>query len=115
MVLDNVGTNQQNAPQMKRTPEVRASRARTRVTLGPKFSEGSRQIWLRLEAEEITDEEFTRRVGWSRGVLLRLKYGDTNPSGQSLADLSRELGIDPDSFFVAPLEEFIPPAARSAA
>jgi hypothetical protein len=90
-----------------------------RQHLGSKFTEGARQIWMKLPklatAEEPSaDEVFTRRAVWPRGVLSKIKYGDKLPNRKQALDLQRILEIDPADFDREPRREFAPPAARAA-
>lgn len=86
-----------------------------RCHLGTRFTEGSRQIWIQLPKAKLDVEEFTRKAGWGRGVLLKLMYGDREPNRRQSVQLHEILGIDPAEFDKPPKREFVPPAARTAA
>lgn len=83
---------------------------RYRTHLGSKFTEGTRQIWLQLEKRDMTIEDFTKRVQWSRGKLHRYMFGDRAPELDAVLTFQRELGIDPTDFNRPPKRAFEVPS-----
>lgn len=93
-----------------------------RRTLGPRFSEGARLLWLVLEnrgvsisaaVAELSAED--RKASWSKGVLSNVLYGMRRPGPMIAADLRAAFGVPMEAWAEAPREAFVPPAARAAA
>jgi len=86
----------------------------SRRALGPKFSEGARQLWL-LMADGSTPADLARRLGADSGQCSRLLYGDRAPGLKLAGVIQEKLGIDIPLWNMPPLELFVPPAAQIAA
>lgn len=93
--------------------------ARKRVTyrseLGAKFSEGARQMWLRMASRKLTDSSLAQRAGIPRDLVFRYRWGDTRPGRVHAEKLRVAIGVKPALFDVEPLEAFTPPAPTHAA
>ena len=109
----------------------------SKTRLGKHFSEGSRQLWILVEARGWTqaalaadirahrppragqqqtgnaDQSKPRRVITS--VVSRWLYGERAPDRTSAILLQELYGIDVTLWSKAPVEPFLPPAARDAA
>ena len=77
-----------------------------RTKLGDKFSEGSRQIWVRLAKRKLTPTQFELMHGLDRGALFRYMHGDRRPDLGPALFFKRTLGIDPADFNRDPVETF---------
>jgi hypothetical protein len=93
-----------------------------RMTLGPKFSEAARRLWMIFEKgavlekgakpEKLTFAEMSARVGLTNGAIYRFAYGDKRPSSKFVDPFFAKLGIEPAWWNEAPKKQFVPPAAR---
>lgn len=81
-----------------------------RAALGPHFSEGARRLWAVVDV--LGRSSVARTLGVQSGVVGRWLYGDRRPSIECAAKIERELRIPARLFAAAPLEPFVPPAAR---
>lgn len=73
-----------------------------RVEVGPKFSEGARQLWLALVERNWTQEEARVELGLARGMLSRWLYGERCPGGPMRVRLVERLAIPVGAWDVAP-------------
>lgn len=82
---------------------------RTRA-LGPKFSEGSRQLWLLLAKKQWSQAEASRQLSLAPGQLSRLLYGERGPGRELATRLSGgHAKIKIPLWDQAPIEAFTPP------
>ena len=86
----------------------------TRLTLGPRFSEGARLLWLVLAERAWSQGEAARAIGAKAGVVPRWLYGDTRPSWDWASKLRDLFGIPLESWTLPPSIPFVAPAARFA-
>lgn len=91
-------------------------RTGTRENLGPKFSEGARQMWLRCRARGWSMADLSRVLSWPRNVAYRYAWGDRKPEIEALVKIRDVLGIEPADFASPPKRHFKPPPppARAA-
>jgi len=89
-----------------------AAMKKPRTTVGHEFSEGSRQLWLLMEAEGLSIEALRYRVGFGRGVLNRHLYGVQRPDLESAFRIFDHTGIEPRLFLVKPKGPFVLPGCR---
>ena len=96
---------------------VRNGRKRVtyRCELGEKFSEGARQMWLRMRERKLSDSALAAKAGLDRGLIFRYRWGDSKPGRLHADKLRVALGIKPALFDADPLEQFVPPAPTHAA
>lgn len=86
-----------------------------KTKLGPRFSEGARQLWLRMMEQNLSQAEVARRIEAPAGYVNGLLYGKKG-IGIIYADRIRGLfGIDPPLWLKPPTVEFRPPAAVTEA
>ena len=90
--------------------------ATTRKHLGPKFSEGSRLLWLALASRGLSQNAVCREVGCSDGHVNRWLYGDRGITLNFAVKLFKLYGIEVETWDAKPTERFRPPArvARAA-
>lgn len=81
-----------------------------RKDLGPKFSEGSRLLWVAMGSTPRT--EFEKSLEWASGKLANLLYGERGAGRATATLLLERFGIPLASWDQAPTEAFVPPAAR---
>ncbi len=86
-----------------------------RRTLGSRFYEGTRLLWGVLETRELTISAAAELLGWSRGTLSNVLYGERLPGVGMLAKILEVFGVPLEAWAQAPTQPFIPPAAREAA
>lgn len=84
--------------------------SRRRRTLGPRFSEGTRRLWLALEAQGLAHHAAAARIGCKRGVFSRVVYGDVTPGIALLAQIERAFAIAPSLWAKAPEKPFSLPS-----
>jgi hypothetical protein len=85
----------------------------TRTRLGPKFSEGSRLLWVVLDERGWTQTRLRRELGTHPGEVSKILYGDREPRLDTLI-AAEKLGVPLEAWKQPPSVEFIPPAARAA-
>lgn len=81
---------------------------RRRQTLGARFSEGARLLWLALAKDGIEHAAAAKRLGIDRAVFSRLIYGDAVPPIAVLARVDEEFRIAPASWAKPPTTPFAP-------
>ncbi len=84
----------------------------TRTSLGKRFSEGARLLWVAKTERGWSQGEVRRAIGAKAGVVPRWLYGDTKPSWDWAVRLRDTLGIPLEAWTVPSTVVFIPPAAR---
>ena len=91
-----------------------------RQHLGPRFSEGARQMWIRIGKLGMTPSDFARKAEettgtpWPLSKVFRYLWGDRCPDRVPASTIHAILGIEPQDFDRAPKRAFTPPAARAA-
>lgn len=91
-----------------------------RQHLGPRFSEGSRQMWLRMSKLDMTPADFSRAAAkatgsaWPLSKTFRYLWGDRCPDRGPAGTISKILGVEMGDFDRKPVRAFTPPAARAA-
>lgn len=90
-------------------------RERKRLAKGPKFSEGTRLFWLAILANGWTTEAAREALGFSRGTVEKLLYGDRSPGREAAGDIERLFGVPSIAWSLAPTEDFDLPKYRVAA
>lgn len=83
-----------------------------RTSLGDKFSEGSRLLWLAMG--DVPPADFERSLGWPRGTLSNYLYGERRAGRDAAVLLFDRHKIPVGSWSDPPSEPFIPPAARES-
>jgi transcriptional regulator with XRE-family HTH domain len=78
-----------------------------RRTLGPRFTEGARLLWLWLAASGISQKELGRRVG--APAITKILYGDHIPRVAVLSRLCELIGAPVSVWAEPPREPFVPP------
>jgi transcriptional regulator with XRE-family HTH domain len=86
----------------------------TRTRLGPKFSEGARQLWLLLEARGWSQTRLMSELG-TTGLVPGWLYGDKKPSLDNAFRLKALFGIEPELWARPPAKPFVLPAAAPKA
>lgn len=85
-----------------------------RRTVGRKFSEGSRQLWLALHSRGIdVIQRASEYLGVESPVLHHWLYGTRRPSWPARMVLRRKLRIPLQTWDQPPTEEFVLPAAAA--
>jgi hypothetical protein len=97
---------------MKKPRKKKPRKKKPRMSVGHEFSEGSRQLWLHMEAAGMSIEALRHRVGFGRGVLNRHLYGDQRPDLESAFRILDHTGVEPRLFLVKPCEPFVLPGCR---
>lgn len=80
--------------------------------LGPRFSEGARQLWAAIEARHFSVAEAAKELDWLRSTLSNVLYGERLPGVTLASDVTRVFGVPIGAWAEKPTEPFIPPAAR---
>mgnify|MGYP007083426783 CR=1 FL=1 len=81
-----------------------------RISLGDKFSEGARLLWIAMG--DVAPADFERSLGWSRGTLSNYLYGERRAGRDAAVLLFERHQIPIGAWAEKPTETFIPPAAR---
>jgi transcriptional regulator with XRE-family HTH domain len=80
--------------------------------LGPKFSEGARLLWARIERRRLSFSEAAELLGWTRPALSNVLYGERLP-GVALAAVVAQRFRVPITAWARPASvPFVTPAAR---
>jgi transcriptional regulator with XRE-family HTH domain len=87
----------------------------SRQTLGAKFNEGARLLWLALLSRGWSQFAATHELGLGKGQLSKILYGDQRPGRAKAEKIKVKLGIHPTLWDRAPAEPFSPPAAADVA
>jgi hypothetical protein len=85
-----------------------------RTTLGPHFSEGARQLWLRMAERGWEQPRLSAEVEAGPGTINKILYGDRRVGARLSVRFEEVLGIRPRAFLELPLKEFAPPHAVAA-
>lgn len=85
-----------------------------RTKLGPKFSEGARQLWAVMHERGWGLRELARQIGGPYAAPHWL-YGDKLPPFERAVDIERLFSIAPRLWFAKPRRLFVVPALRKAA
>lgn len=83
-----------------------------RTSLGDKFSEGSRLLWIAMGG--VAPADFERELGWPRGTLSNYLYGERRAGRDAALLLFERHKIPIGAWSDPPTEPFVPPAARAA-
>ncbi len=103
-----------NARPKKKTQTESEGRSRiARTTLGPYFSEGSRQVWLILAERKCAIRALSEQLAFGNAVLNRHMYGDMRPDLASAFKYFDVLGIQPRLFLKKPRKSFRPASLRA--
>lgn len=82
----------------------------TRVSLGPKFSEGARLLWAVVRERDGNQAAVQREIGCGDGVISRWLYGDVTPRLSALVKVRELYAIPVESWEQKPTRPFKPPA-----
>jgi hypothetical protein len=82
-----------------------------RTNLGPHFSEGTRQTWLKLRELGWSLARTSAEIGAKSGVLHKILYGDREPNRSLSTAIKATLGVEQALWDAPPVEVFLPPAA----
>jgi hypothetical protein len=85
------------------------SRRLLRTTLGPKFSEGARRLWMALHRRRCSQTELAVSLGASSALFSRWLWGDRRPELAWAEKIERELRIAMSAWVEAPRKAFAPP------
>lgn len=83
-----------------------------RRTLGARFSEGARLLWGVLAERSLTIAAAASQLGWVRGNLSRMLYGDSIPGVGALVEVEATFGVPVARWAEPPSVPFVPPAMR---
>lgn len=86
-----------------------------RRTLGTKFNEGARLLWLALAERRWSRERLAEQLGCNSGAVHRWLYGERKPGTSYATKLAALLAIPTDAWGRAPTAEFQPPGASHVA
>jgi len=81
--------------------------------LGPRFSEGARLLWTKLERLGLTAADVRREVRASSGLVEMWLYGEKVPRIEYAGRLNEKFGIPVHKWVEQPKRSFVPPAART--
>ena len=85
-----------------------------RKNLGPRFSEGARLLWLKIEKAGGSIATVRKRLGIPRDQMSRLLYGDRAATLGQANRCFEILGIPTATWEQAPKRSFVLPAVRRA-
>src|SRR5262245_54746603 len=83
-----------------------------RRTLGPKFSEAARQLWLEVLRRGWSATQARKALDLPQGQISKLLYGERRAGRMIAEKIKLVLGIDPHLWDLAPEEEFTLPALQ---
>lgn len=84
-----------------------------RAVLGKNFSEGARQLWLKMIRGKLSQADAARLLELRHPAMLsRWLYGDRRPSVKWAFAIESKLKIRAGLWGVKPVEEFVPPAVE---
>lgn len=89
--------------------------ATSRTTLGPKFTEGARLLWLTSGRMGHTQEDIRRTVGCSRGLVHRWLFGDKGIDLAYAFRVEDVYGIPARAWLSKPARRFSLPRPRASA
>ncbi len=84
--------------------------ATRRQTLGEHFSEGARQLWLKMQERDWSQTRLKRELGAKDGYVSRWLFGDRKPGLKNAMRIFEVLGIAPTLWDQPPAKAFSPPA-----
>ena len=84
-----------------------------RRSLGPRFSEGARLLWVELERRGESMRDLRRRIGVGADIT-RWLYGDAIPPLAAIVRMDKLFGIPARAWLQPAKRAFIPPAARAS-
>jgi plasmid maintenance system antidote protein VapI len=73
---------------------------------GPKFSEGSRLLWLAKRRADVSTADMTRALGAGNGMVHRWLFGDRRPDVGAAVKIEKAYGIKPEMWVLAPSRRF---------
>lgn len=79
-------------------------------TLGDKFSEGARLLWLAMRRSQLSQEQLRLELQLARGVIGRWLRGERRPDGKSRGTLFERFEISPTAWDSPPSEPFTLPS-----
>jgi ribosome-binding protein aMBF1 (putative translation factor) len=88
-------------------------RATSRTTLGERFTEGARQLWVTLDKKSWQQLDLANFLGEPLAKVHTWLYGDAVPVLQAALNIEKKLGIEPSLFARKPYRPFQPPAAAA--
>jgi hypothetical protein len=92
------------------------ARHAVRTELGGSFSEGARQLWLRVQSEfDGKQVALAAALKADPGLVSRWLYGDRMPSLTWSVRIHEQMGIAPAEWGRAPAAPFLLPGASLAA
>jgi hypothetical protein len=94
-------------PKAERTPHRRPN-------LGPKFSEGARQMWLKMKELGWSRAQTSAEIGAKSGTLHSILYGDVGVGRTMGVALEQKLGVAMHLWDLPPAVPFSPPALSAA-
>ncbi len=86
-----------------------------RQTLGDRFSEGARLLWLKMQAKGWSQADVRAKLAAltpKTSLLSRWLYGDQRPGVEWAFLLQRATGIEASLWSKDATDTFVPPAAR---
>lgn len=91
-----------------------STRRLLRTAVGPKFSEGARQLWITLGRRECSQTELAAALGASSALFSRWLWGDRRPELAWAEKLERTFHIPMGDWMHPPRETFVPPTHIAA-
>lgn len=88
-------------------------RATSRTTLGDRFTEGARRMWLELDKRSWQQSDLSAFLEEPLAKVHTWLYGDAIPVLKSALNIQKKLGIDPLLFAKDPVRPFQPPAVAA--
>lgn len=89
---------------------------KTRITVGPLFSEGARLLWGLLDGKTVASVgDIAARVGLDASAVQLHLYGDRRPIGATQDAYTTALLIPPATWTMPPTEPFVLPALAAMA
>lgn len=79
---------------------------------GARFSEGARQLWLKMAELKLTQSQVARTLAVDTSRLSKVLYGERGSGGWFALACKEHFDIDPKLFKQPPAEAFVPPALQ---
>lgn len=83
-------------------------KATTRTKLGQATSEGTRRLWLAMEARGWGQTDLATALDRKTDAVSRLLYGERRPGLELALRIRDVLGIEPEVWSQKPLKPFVP-------
>jgi DNA-binding XRE family transcriptional regulator len=92
----------------------RSPRRPLKLNFGPLISEGARQLWLSMKANDWSQADLARALQVKPATVSRWLYGERRPSIALGSKMEQELRIAPRLWSEHPAQPFDPPGLTAA-